>query len=92
MGAPSLDAALDSGDRFSIEIAAKEAADKAYTKGYLEGVQDQQAVLRYALDTGPLTSPIAWFRFHDDAKLAATVLSAAWEDLRIVKIATGEIK
>ena len=92
MGVPTLEAAISSGDRFSIQAAAKADAEKAYSKGYLEGVQDQQAVMRYVLDTGPLTTPIAWFRFYDDAKLAKAVLSTAWDDLRIVELATGESK
>lgn len=87
MGIPTLADAITAGDRFSIEAAATEMAQKAYNKGYVEAVQNYQTnLLRYALDTGPRTTPIAWFRFHDDAKVAKAVLDAFWDDLRIVGI------
>lgn len=85
-----LDLAIAAGDPFTIQAVAKRDADRAYRKGYIEGVQDYQVSLRYALDTGPATTPIAWFRFVDDARLAATVLSASWDDIRVVHVDTGE--
>ena len=90
MGIPTLADAITGGDRFSIEAAASEMARRAYDKGYVEAVQDYQHNLRYALDTGPRTTPIAWFRFLDDAKVAKAVLDTSWDDLRIVDLQKKE--
>lgn len=89
MPVPTLEAAIASGDAFSIKAAAAEDAKRAYERGYLNGVQDQQVNLRYAMDTGPLTTPIAWFRFLDDAKFVKPLMDQAWEDLRIVNLKEG---
>lgn len=85
----SLDEAIAGGDPFTVRAVAKRDAEQAHERGYLAGVQDQQVNLRYALDTGPGTTPVAWFRFHDDAKLAKAALNESWENLRIVNIQQG---
>ena len=85
----SLDEAIAGGDAFTIRAVAKRDAANAHERGYLAGVQDYGANLRYALDTGPNTTPIAWFRFHDDDKLAKAALNESWEDLRIINIQEG---
>ncbi len=86
----SLDEAIAGGDPFTIRAVAKRDATAAYERGYLAGVQDQQVNLRYALDTGPLTTPVAWFRFRDDAALAKVALNDSWEDLRVVSLQAKE--
>ena len=82
----TLTEAIAAGDAFTIEAVAKRDAEQAHMRGYLAGVQDQAVQLRYALDTGPRTTPIAWFRFADDAAVAAGVLADSWKDLRVVSL------
>jgi len=85
----SLDTAIAGGDASTIKAVAERDVAQAHERGYLAGVQDYQVNLRYALDSGPGTTPIAWFRFHDDAKLAKVALNDSWEDLRVVDIRQG---
>lgn len=86
----TLEEALAGGDAFTIRAVAQRDAERAYRKGYIEGVSDYEAQLRYALDTGPGSSPVGWLRFLDDAKLVRAVLETQWDDLRIVRVADGE--
>ena len=86
----SLEEALAGGDGFTIRAVVARMQEQAYERGYIAGVQDQTANLRYAMDTGPLTTPVAWFRFKDDTELVKPMLDTAWDDLRIVDIRKEE--